>query len=53
MKRPLLHASGARVALVVDQEHLTASSSNEAHDVVPVSQDEHYAVKSPSDAGDP
>ena len=53
MKRPLPHASGARVALVVDQEHLTAFSSNEAHDVVLVFQNEHYAVKTPSDAGDP
>jgi hypothetical protein len=42
MKLPLAYASGATLALVVDQKHLAALSSNEAHDVVPISLTAHH-----------
>jgi Uma2 family endonuclease len=45
MELSLPNARGARDSLVVDQKHLAALSSNEAHGVVPICHMGHYNVK--------
>lgn len=45
MELPLPYASGAGDSLVVNQEHLAALSSDEAHAVVPILLMEHHKVK--------
>jgi hypothetical protein len=45
MNFTLSHTRGPEDSLVVDEEHLAAFSSNEAHDVVPVFRSEHHIIK--------
>ena len=45
MELPLPNARGAGDSLVVNQKHLAALSSDEAHAVVPILLIEHHKVK--------